>query len=308
MQKILITGSTGFIGSNLLRQITHNKLPYQICSIDKISSNINSIYWNKNHNFYMCDITDQHILNNIFDLERVDTVIHLASETREELSNTSLIDSYINNNVLGTQKVLNACHKFGVKKIIYVSTQKVYQESDEAIYESSESNPKCPFSSSKFAGEILVKSAYHINNLSYNILRLTNIYGPRQNKDKFVPKVIKSIIEKSKMSHLDSAMCNNDWIHISDAISAIVKVLEDGADNEIYNVSSLQQLSNLELAQKISNIVSEPHHIQFEMKVGREYNINSNKLRLLGWEPKTKLMDGLISTSEWYLNNKYFIK
>jgi dTDP-glucose 4,6-dehydratase len=256
----------------------------------------------------MSDITDQHILNNILRFEHPDIVIHCAAQTEIQNKNTALIDSYINNNILGTQKVLNACNQFGVKKVIYLSSHKVYQESENPIYEASELNPKCPYSSSKLAGEILVKSAYHINNLPYNILRFTNIDGPRQYQDKFFPKVIKSIIEKKQLSHYDSALQNNDWLHVFDAISAIIKVLEVGTENEVYNVASSQQLTNLELAQKVSNVLNEPHKVNFELRTNREYNINCNKLKLLGWEPTTALKNGIISTTEWYSNNSWFLK
>lgn len=321
-QKILITGTCGFIFSNFVRKLIYlsnkdpEKYPYTVVSIDKVNTNMaNSIYWNKSHTFHIADITDHHIIDTIFQFEKPDIVIHGAAESAvdDSLSNPNV---FITSNVLGTQVIINACLKYDVQKMIYISTDEVYgqleNESDPSWTESSPLNPRNPYAASKAAGELLVKAAHESHGLIYNITRTSNNYGPRQTPNKLIPKVIKCIINNEKIPVFGEGKQIRDWTHVFDNCSAIINILKNGNSNEIYNISANQEFSNIEVIQNICNVIGSGHKfISFvSERPGHDfrYSIDSSKIRNLGWKPQYRLKKGLIDTVEWYINNKWFLK
>ena len=174
--KLLATGSGGCIINNFIRRALFEKLPYDIVSIDKVlkSSVLNNIYANKNHEFRMGDVADKHLINVIFEIEKPDIVIHGANEK------TNNSNDLIRSNVLGTQVLVDAAIKWGVKKFIYVSSGKVYWQLTETnMVESEEDdgcqlNPTSFYGASKAAGEMIVKAAGNSFGLNYIITRGTN--------------------------------------------------------------------------------------------------------------------------------------
>jgi dTDP-glucose 4,6-dehydratase len=317
--KILVTGSCGFILGNFIRKVIYScKDQYDVVSLDKVQNNaINSLYNNKNHTFHIADIRDQHVMDVIFQFEKPDIVIHGAAET---FVDSSLKDpnAFTSANVVGTQNVINSCVKYGVKKLIYISTDEVYgqltSESETAWDENAPLNPRNPYAATKAAGELLVKAAYHTHGLIYNITRSSNNYGPRQFHEKLVPKVIKCIEDGKQIPIYGQGLQIRDWTHVFDNCAAILSILNNGSDNEIYNISANQELPNIEVIQKICNVMGRGHelitHIEDPRGTGHDfrYSVNSNKLRNLGWKPSFKFKDGIKETCEWYMSNKWFIK
>lgn len=317
-KKVLVTGSCGFIIGNLVRKAVYEKQPYQLVSIDKVSTNaLNSMYWNKNHTFHIADIRDQHIIDVIFQFEKPDVVIHGAAETHVDLSLTDP-NAFVTSNVLGTQVIVNACVKHKVDKLIYISTDEVYghltDESSPSWTEDSAINPRNPYAATKAAGELIVKAAYQSHGLKYNITRSSNNYGPRQMPDKLVPKTIKCIMHDNKIPIYGQGLQIRDWTHVFDNCSAILTILNKGEDNQIYNISANQEFTNIEVVQHICNALSKGHnlieHIIDPRGNGHDfrYSVDSSKIRELGWEPKYKFKDGIISTAEWFQANQWFIK
>lgn len=323
LQKVLITGSCGFIFSNFVRKIIHDsgqnreKYPFKdIVSLDKVSGNSNLLYINKNHTFHIADIRDQHIIDIIFQHERPDIVIHGAAETFVDYS-LSDPNSFITSNVLGTQVIVNACVKHRVQKLIYISTDEVYgqltSESDAAWNEDSLVNPRNPYSAAKAAGELLVKAAHASHGLIYNITRSSNNYGPRQTPEKLIPKAIKCVLDGQKIPIYGQGLQIRDWTHVFDNCSALMRVLTKGEPNEIYNISANQEFPNIEVIQAICNAMGKGHELISFIEDPRKghdfrYSIDSSKIRKLGWEPKFKFKDGVVDTVQWYMNNKYFLK
>lgn len=315
--KILISGTCGFILGNFIRKAIYEKQPYQFVSIDRVNFNsTNSIYWNKNHTFHIADIRDQHIIDRIFQFEKPDIVLHGAAETHVDNS-LSDPNSFITSNVLGTQVLLNAAIKSNVKKFILVSTDEVYgqltSEDQNSWKEDAPLNPRNPYSASKAASELLVKAAYESYGLKYNITRSSNNYGPRQATEKLIPKVIKSILNEEKIPVYGQGLQIRDWTHVYDNCAGLMTVLNKGKDNEIYNISANQELTNIEVVQKICNLIGKGHELITHIEDPRKshdfrYSIDCSKIKELGWKPNTKFKDGLASTVQWFLNNKWFVK
>jgi len=313
--KLLITGSCGFIFSNFIRKIIYDKQPYTVVSVDKVSKNLlNNIYWNKNHTFHIADITDSHIMNTIFEFEKPDIVIHGAAENFVD-SSTSNPTNFINTNVLGTQVIIDCCVKWGVEKIIYMSTYEVYghltSESDPLWKEDATLNPRNPYSATKAAGEMLVKAAHESFGLNYNIIRSSNNYGPRQTSEKLIPKVIKCILNNEKIPIYGQGLQIRDWTHVFDNCNGILSVLNNGKINETYNISANQEFTNIEVVQKICNTMNKGHDLISYVpdRPGHDfrYGTDSSKIRELGWKQQFKFKDGIKDSIEWFNSNSWFL-
>jgi dTDP-glucose 4,6-dehydratase len=197
MKKILITGSCGFIGSNFVRYATYNKLPYQISSVDKLvyQHSKNNLYINKDHNFYMGDISDFHFMKNVFELEKPHIVINFAAETHVDQSIENPLN-IIDVNVKGTQVLLDLAVKNKIEKFVQVSTDEVYghlNDGDKPWTEEDKTNPRNPYSASKLGAEHLVRACHNTFGLNYIITRSCNNFGIRQSTRNLIPKIIKNV-------------------------------------------------------------------------------------------------------------------
>jgi dTDP-glucose 4,6-dehydratase len=312
-KNILCTGTCGFLMGNFVRRAIYEKQPYSFISIDRASNNsINSLYWNKNHTFHIADITDQHILDVHFQFEHPDIVIHGAAETSVDKS-FSDPELFIKNNISGTQSVINACLKHNVSKIIFLSTNQVYgqltSDSESSWTEDSVLNPRNTYAVTKATAEMLIKNS----GLNYNIIRFSNVYGPRQSVDKLIPNTIKSIVQNKLINVYGKGDQIRDWTHFIDAYSSIINVLDNGKNNEIYNVGSGQEFSNIEVIQKICNVVGSGYNLITSVDDPRRchdfrYSMNCDKIKNIGWKPTVKFKDGIIETVDWYKNNNWFLK
>lgn len=311
-KKVLVTGSAGFIFGNFIRKALFMKSNYDFASVDRCDgpNALHSIYSNKGHQFYPMDITSKHFMNMVFSVERPDIVIHGAAETfvDDAIADAS---NFINSNVLGTQNIVDACVKWGVERLIYISTDEVYgqlkNEDDKPWVEEAPLAPRNPYSASKAAGELLVRAAYETHGLKYNITRSCNNYGPRQHRRNYIPKIIRNILNGDEIPVYGKGMQLREWIHVDDNCSAIMKVMESGLENETYNISTGHEFTNLEVFHEICNIANRGHHLLkfVDDRPGHDfrYAVDSTKLRFLGWKPNYKFKNGLYQTFSWYEKN-----
>ncbi len=318
MKKILITGTGGFIFSNFIRKAIFDKLPYTFVSVDKVTktSVLNNIYQNKSHVFHIGDISDPHFVNVLFEYERPDIVIHGAAESFVDDS-LKEPNKFIQANVMGTQVITSACVKWGVEKLIYISTDEVYgqleSETEAAWTEESPLKPRNPYSASKAAGELIVRAAGTSFGLNYNITRSSNNYGPRQTSEKLIPKVIKCVLEGTKIPIYGQGLQIRDWTYVMDNCGGIISVLTDGKPNETYNISANQEFTNIEVIQKICNAMGRGHDlISFipDPRGGHDfrYSIDCSKIKELGWKSGFRFKEGIVNTVDWYQKNLWFLK
>lgn len=297
-QKILITGSCGFTMGNLVRKAIYEKQPYQIVSLDIVNAkSINSMYWNKNHVFHIADIRDQHTIDMIFQFEKPDIVIHGADESHGD----SL--TMVSTNILGTQNIIDACIKHKVEKFLYLSTNEISANHETLI-------PSL-YHTTKISGAMLTLTASFSHKLPVAIARLSNTYGPRQSLYHLIPKTIKCILDKSPIVLSGDGMQVKEWTHVFDSCSGILNILNQDFGGEIYNIASGQEVSDLEVVQKICNIVGHGHDLIICDKNFAGYNLSKNYsdgLTVPDWEAKYKFRDGLEQCILWYLNNQWWFK
>lgn len=315
-KKLMITGSGGFIFGNFIRQVFYERMPYTISSIDRVRDShiVHNIYVNADHQFYIADVRDPHILHVIFQKERPDVVIHGAAESCVDKSINSTLP-FTTSNVVGTQNVIDECLKLDTR-LIYMSTDKVYgslkSDADESWSEDAPLNPRNTYSGSKVAGELLVRAAHETHNLRYNIVRASNNYGPWQTSEKFIPRIIQCVLNNEEVPIYGKGNQIRDWLHVYDTCTALWKVIDSAPNTEVYNITAKQEFMNLEVAQIVCNTLGKGHELfkHVEDRPGHDfrYSMTNDKIKALGWKPKFKFRDGIRQTCQWYVSNKFALQ
>ena len=318
--RILVTGGAGFIGCNFIRYEIANYDDTIIC-VDSLTyagslNNLKDVADNKNFKFIKADITDEQAIDDIFKEYNPDIVVNFAAESH--------VDNSINNpniftktNIFGTQALMNACLKYKVKRFHQVSTDEVYGDlplnSEKWCIESAHIKPSSPYAVSKAAADLLALSYKRTYGLPITISRSSNNYGPYQNKEKLVPNAINCLLTGKKIPLYGNGLNKREWIHVDDNCKAIDLIVRKGREGEIYNISTNEEKTNLQVARAIlAKMEMGEENIEFvEDRKGHDlkYSMSSNKLKQeLGWKQEISFREGLISTIDWYLENKDFLK
>lgn len=316
MEKILITGGAGFIGSEFIRLCIKNDL--SIVVIDKLTyagdlERLNEI--KEKITFYKEDICNEIKIENIFNLEKPDFVVHMAAESHVDKS----IDNpeiFINTNVKGTMVMLNVSKKYNVKKFINISTDEVYGDlsiNSDQFMESTSLNPSSPYSTSKAAADMLGRSYFRTYNFPVITVRPSNNYGPWQYPEKLIPVTISKILADEKIPIYGDGQNIREWLYVEDCAKGIFKILFFGKIGEIYNLGGGQEKNNLFVVKKIiSELQKNENLISFvKDRLGHDfrYSVNCEKLKKeIGWEPTINFEEGCKKTVQWYVDNENWWK
>ena len=323
MQKILVSGGLGFIGSNLIRMLLNKR--YYVINVDKVSYASN--YYNlrdvnnlKNYKFIKSDIGDKKKITKILKLFKPKCIFNLAAETHVDRS----IDgpkNFINSNIIGTFNLLE-CFKdysklYKKSKFIHISTDEVY--GDVITGRSKETDPyipSSPYAASKASSDHLVFSYIRTYKIPAIITNCSNNYGPRQHPEKLIPKLIYNAISNKSLPIYGEGKNSREWIYVEDHCDALIKVFKKGKIGDFYNIGSNYNLSNILVVKKLLNLVKKKMKLGKNVKIkyvkdrpGHDlrYAINSNKIKYeLNWKAKTSFQNGLEKTIMWYLNNKKY--
>ena len=264
MKKFVVTGGSGFIGSNLVKFLL--KKNYFVINIDKLSYsanpyNLKKIIKNKKYRFFKQDINNQTRIYNILKRFKPNGIFNLAAETHVDRS----IDNprnFINSNILGVYNLLEALNKYSKKnrkkiKLVHISTDEVYgdikigKRSDEKF----PYDPSSPYSASKASADLLIKSFIRTYKLPVTISNCCNNYGPNQFPEKLIPKLIHNIINNRPLPIYGKGKNSREWIHVIDHCEALLKIFFKGKIGESYNVGSNQNINNVNLTKKLLKIV-----------------------------------------------------
>jgi len=320
MQKIIVTGGLGFIGSNLIELLLRDG--YFVINIDKVSYasnyyNVKDFKKNNNYIFKKYDINNQNKIYLLLKKYNPAAIFNLAAETHVDRS----IDGpkvFINSNVIGTFKLLESFRKYSQYnkkiKLIHISTDEVYGDILKGrTSENYPYKPSSPYAATKAASDHLVSSYVRTYGLKAIITNCSNNFGPRQHPEKLIPKLIHNIISNKTLPIYGKGLNSREWIYVKDHCEALIKIFQRGKIGNFYNIGSNKNKTNLEICKKLTNIGSKNIKIGKNVKIefvkdrpGHDirYALNSNKLmKELNWKPKTNLFDGLNSTFKWYLNN-----
>jgi dTDP-glucose 4,6-dehydratase len=216
-------------------------------------------------------------------------VFHLAAESHVDRSIKSGLP-FMRTNVLGTQSLLEALTEFKIRKLVHVSTDEVYGsilsgESDEE----STLNPSSPYAASKASSDLVVKAFGHTHGIPYNITRCANNYGGEQLPEKLIPRLVHRAIQGNSLPIYGDGSQIREWIHVSDHVSALLKVMSQGRTSQIYNIGTSQRLKNLDIAKMIIEETQSDSVIEFvDDRKGHDfrYALNSQKIiNELSWRP-----------------------
>lgn len=310
--RILITGGAGFIGSEFLKQIASN-MDYEITVVDALTyagrlQNIEEVM--QKITFCRIDIRDREKIERLFLNSKFDKVVHFAAESHVDNSISSP-SIFLETNIFGTQNLLEMSIKYKVSEFLHISTDEVYGSLEEGFAkEDSAFNPASAYSASKASAEHFVNAARHTFKLNTKIVRCSNNYGPRQYPEKLIPFFVSRLIDGKNVPIYGSGENIREWLHVSDCASAIISVLNSKKANEIYNISSGQFYSNLEVAKMILAYFGYgDERIDFiEDRKGHDfrYAINHQKItENLGWTPRIEFITGLKDTIAWYQDNPW---
>lgn len=313
MKKVLITGGSGFIGSNLINKLLLNG--YKINCID-VKNNL--LIKNKNYKFFKSNIFNNKILNSA--TKNCDIVIHLAASLGVKNTDDNLVQC-LNSNILGTKKVLEAARKNKVKYFLFSSSSEIYgDQKNFPIFENFSSQNKSVYAISKIAAENYVKGYFQKFNINYNIIRFFNVYGRGQKNNFVISKYIELASKNKNLKVYGNGDQIRSFCHVDDATDGVIEIIENGKKNTIYNVGNNQEpISIHNLAKLVASIfknkikIKKISYNQSDRKMDREINKRVPSIKKVcddtNYLPNITLLDGLVSLVEKkeLLNNRVFI-
>jgi dTDP-glucose 4,6-dehydratase len=314
MNRILVTGGAGFIGSNFVRMVLSEHPDCFIVNLDKLTyagnlENLVGFLECENHKFIKGDICDGVLVGRILDEYKINAIINFAAESHVDRSITEP-KVFIEANVTGTLTLLGAARDRKLQRFIQISTDEVYGAlgSEGKFTEQTPLNPNSPYSASKAAADHLVRAFGHTWGLKYNITRCSNNYGPYQFPEKLIPLMINNAINSKELPVYGDGLYVRDWLYVYDHCTAIWQVLEKAPPGEIYNIGGCNEKPNLEVIDLILNHLNKSKslikHVTDRPGHDRRYAIDASKIiNELSWQPSVTFEEGIRNTIEWYLQN-----
>jgi dTDP-glucose 4,6-dehydratase len=310
--RLLVTGGAGFIGSNFVRYWVERHpddhvVVYDLLTYAGVRENVPA-----EAAFVHGDIGDLELAERTFREHEIDTVVNFAAESHNSYA---VLDPgrFFRTNVLGTQALLEAARRTGLRRFHHVSTCEVYGDlpldGDESFSEQSPYAPRTPYNASKAAADHAVRAYFETYGLPVTITNCSNNYGPYQFPEKVIPLFVTNALDDVALPLYRSTRNRREWLHVLDHCTAIDLVLESGREGETYNVGSGIEASIEELADRILALAGKPESLKTIVpdRPGhdRRYLLDSTKIRReLGWEPATDFGAGLEETVVWYAENR----
>ncbi len=310
MKRILVTGGCGFILSNFIDLMLKKHPDYEIVNLDALTyagrlENTERFCSNPNYSFIRGNVCDKNAVEKAMD--GVDAVVHGAAETHVDRSIADA-GSFVQTDVFGTYRMLDAAKAAGVERFVYISTDEVYgQIQNGSSKETDPLKPRNPYSASKAGADMLCMSYFVTHGLPVLITRSSNNFGPFQFPEKLIPVLILKALHDKPLPIYGRGLNVRDWIYVNDNCEAIDEVLHRGKVGEVYNIGGGNERSNIEIAKLILEIMNKPENlIKFvKDRPGHDmrYSLDSSKVMALGWKPRHDFGSALKETVKWYAEN-----
>ena len=314
--KIVVTGGAGFIGSNFVRMALGDRLPgltvTGVTVLDALTysgtlTNLASIESDPRYRFEHADIRDPEALDRI--IPGHDAIVHFAAESHVD---RSVVDAtvFVDTNVLGTQRLLDAALHHNIPRFVHVSTDEVYGSIDAGEWDEEEPLlPNSPYAASKAASDLIVRSYHRTHGLNASITRCSNNYGPHHFPEKLIPLFVTNLIDGHPVPLYGDGENRRDWLHVDDHCRGIALVLGQGQAGEIYNIGGGTELSNRELTAMLLAATGRDesfvNHVEDRKGHDRRYCVSIDKIsRELGYRPEVFFPDGLADVIQWYRDNR----
>lgn len=320
--KVLVTGGAGFIATNFMYYMVNKYPEYNFVNLDALTyagnyNNIKDLEGKPNYKFVKGDITDREFIDKLFEEEKFDWVVNFAAESHVDnsIKNPGI---FLTTNILGTQVLMDASRKYGIKRYHQVSTDEVYGDlpldrPDLLFTEETPIHTSSPYSSSKAGADLLVGAYYRTYGLPITISRCSNNYGPYQFPEKLIPVVISKALNDEPIPVYGKGENVRDWIHVIDHNIGVDLILHKGKVGEVYNLGGHSERTNLDVVKTILKQLGKPESLITYVtdRPGHDlrYAIDSTKAeKELGWDRTYTFEKGIEETVNWYINNQKWIE
>ncbi len=315
---VLVTGGAGFIGSNFVYYMLEEHPDDKVVCVDALTyagnlATLSGAMRNPRFTFYKTNITDRESVFEIFATEKPDIVINFAAESHVDRSIEDP-EIFLKTNILGTQVLMDACRKYGVRRFHQVSTDEVYGDlpldrPDLFFTEETPIHTSSPYSSSKAAADLLVFAYYRTYGLPVTVSRCSNNYGPYHFPEKLIPLMIVNALADKHLPVYGKGENVRDWLYVEDHCKAIDLIIRKGRVGEVYNVGGHNEMRNIDIVKLICRELGKPESLITYVtdRKGHDlrYAIDPTKIHNeLGWFPETKFENGIKKTIQWYLDNQ----
>ena len=319
---IIVTGGAGFIGSNFIFYMMKAHTDCRIVCLDKLTyagnlSTLVPVMDKPDFRFVRADICDRAAVDRLFAEEKPDIVVNFAAESHVD---RSIEDPgiFLQTNILGTQVLMDACRKYGVKRFHQVSTDEVYGDlpldrPDLLFTEETPIHTSSPYSASKASADLLVMAYHRTYGLPVTVSRCSNNYGPYQFPEKLIPLMIANALNDKPLPVYGEGLNVRDWLYVEDHCRAIDLILRSGKVGEIYNIGGHNEMRNIDIVRLICRELGKTEslitHVTDRKGHDMRYAIDPTKIHTeLGWLPETKFADGIVKTIRWYLDNRPWLE
>ncbi|MBN2002447.1 MAG: dTDP-glucose 4,6-dehydratase [Anaerolineae bacterium] len=315
MQRLMVTGGAGFIGSNFVRYMLEKYPDYTIAVYDKLTyagriENLQDVEkrFGPRYGFIRGDICDARLVEQTIREQHIDTIVNFAAETHVD---RSLMEpgSFIQTDVYGTYVLLEAARSFGLERYHQVSTDEVYgQVLEGRSKESDPLAPRSPYSASKAGGDLMALAYFETWKLPVTVTRGANNVGPYQYPEKVVPLFATNAIDNLPLPVYGDGKQMRDYQYVLDHCEGIDLVLHQGEPGEIYNVGTGSEMTNIEMTRIVLETLGKPEslikHVADRAGHDRRYALDVSKLHALGWKNRHTCAEAIEKTVRWYAENE----
>jgi len=334
MKTILVTGGAGFIGSNFIPLFLEKNPEAFVVNLDKLTyagtlENLREVESHPRYQFVQGDICDRPLVEGLFNRHNFSGVIHFAAESHVDNSIAGP-EAFISTNVVGTFVVLDVARRHWLtgpgrpkpgcenNRFHHISTDEVYGSLGPTgkFSESTPYAPNSPYSASKAAADMLVRSYFHTYGLNVVTTNCSNNYGPKQHREKLIPTIIRKALDGQPIPIYGDGRNVRDWLFVDDHCKAVETVYHRGRAGETYNVGGENELTNNSIAAAICTLLDKirprPDGKSYQTQLtfvedraghDKRYAIDARKIMAeLGWSPEQSFVAGIRTTVEWYIS------
>jgi dTDP-glucose 4,6-dehydratase len=311
-----VTGGAGFIGSNFVRRVLEDSYPglegAEVTVLDALTysgnqANLASVADSPRYHFVTGDIRDVELLDRL--VPSVDSIVHFAAESHVDRSVRDA-SIFVETNVLGTQRLLDAALRHETPRFVHVSTDEVYGSISEGSWDENRPlEPNSPYAASKAGSDLLARSYHRTHGLNLSITRCSNNYGPFHFPEKVIPLFVTNLIDDKHVPLYGEGNNIRDWLHVDDHCRGIAMVLVTGRAGEVYNIGGGTELTNKELTQLLLDATGKDWSYVDRVadRLGHDlrYSVDITKIsNELGYKPKVDFATGLAEVVQWYRDNR----
>ena len=309
--KLLVTGGSGFIGSNFIRHVLTTHADDRVLNLDKLTyagnpANLADLEGDPRYTFLQGDVCDGKIVRDA--CRGVDAVVNFAAESHVDRSLMEP-DAFLKTDVFGVFTLLEVVRELKIPRLLHISTDEVYGSVERgSSRESDPVRPTNPYSASKAGGDLLAMAYWHTHRVPVLITRSSNNFGPHQYPEKVIPLFVTNALDDKPLPLYGDGRNVRDWLYVLDNCAGIDLVLRRGADGEIYNIGGGHEVENVVLTRQILQLTGKPETLIQPVKDrpghDRRYSVDSKKIHQLGWRPRHRFGDALRATVEWYRDHE----